>query len=912
MRDTLLSRFTPSLLSGQALERMFVQREPQAAAIVAGIRDSVLTKNKHYCLVTGPRGMGKTHLVSLIYHRVVKDPELAGRVVIAWLREDAWGIASYLDLLLAIVRALEEAKATPAVVGAYQRIVALDTAEDAEAAAEGVVLAAAGAAGALLLICENLDAIFEGLGADGQHKLRALFQNHPLFTVLATSQSLFDDVTKRESPFYGFFRPVHLREFSLDDAVELLAKVAEHEAHPDLAALLTTPTGRARVRVVHHLAAGNPRVYIIFSTFLTRQSLDELVGPLMQTLDDLTPYYQARMAHLSPQQRKLVEYLCEQRAAVQVHTIASANFITPQTVSGQLRKLAELGYVQSTPAGREVFYELREPLLRLTLEVKKHRGAPVQLILEFLRLWYSESQLATWLGAADSAERGYLEGALALARRDGRDVVAEAAQADLRRFVAEGDLHRANEAAEDFIAHEGGVVPYGRVQTGFTLAQSLLEEDRTGEAAVVLGRVVVECGEGVEHDLVAATALVMKAVCFARVGRVDDAVRADDEVVRRYGESDELLVQRQVALAISHRALQFAEAGRTDEALRAADDTVLRFGNNPDPNCLELAALALGLRAVLLTQVGRLDDALGAALEVVHRFGDRAEQPFQISVARALAQVALIHVHAGRVEEGLRTADEVVRRFGQRDELTGMGFVARVQVLRAFVLASSGRVDDALRAADEVVRRFGARTEPALVASVVSALWFSLEHARDRVAGDLDLQLIAALLRRRDQWDPSVPVSRRVVALFSRAMTLAGVGEQADSDALAADAAALLASEPGGDHAWAACLVPHLLRREPSLWAGMIARLVAAFDAADALTALSVGLAWSVRVLVEQPDRDGDAWLRAWTEPAAAHPQLEVGLRMLRVGVQHLRGDATALHRLASEERALLRELLPP
>jgi hypothetical protein len=91
----------------------------------------------------------------------------------------------------------------------------------------------------------------------------------------------------------------------------------------------------------------------------------------------------------------------------------------------------------------------------------------------------------------------------------------------------------------------------------------------------------------------------------------------------------------------------------------------------------------------------------------------------------------------------------------------------------------------------------------------------------------------------------------------------------------------------------------------------MIARLVAAFDAAGALTALSVGLAWSVRVLVEQPDRDGEARLRAWTEPTAAHPQLDVGLRMLRAGVQHLRGDATALHRLAAEERALLRELLP-
>ncbi len=655
MRDTLLSRFTPSLLSGPALERMFVQREPEASAIMKGIRQSVLTKSKHYVLVTGPRGMGKTHLVSLIHHRVVSDPELAGRVVIAWLREDAWGIASYLDLLLAMVRALEESNATPEVMGAHARIVALDDAQEAQDAAERVVLETVGN-GTLLLICENLDAIFEGLGTDGQHHLRALFQNHPVFTVLATSQSLFDGVTDRSSPFFGFFRAVHLREFSLDDAIELLARVAEHEAQPDLASLLATPRGRSRVRVVHHLAAGNPRVYIIFSAFLTRQTLDELVGPVLQTLDDLTPYYQARMAHLSPQQRKLVEYLCEQRSAVQVHTIASANFITPQTVSGQLRKLAELGYVQSTTTGRESFYELREPLLRLTLEVKKHRGAPVQLILEFLRLWYSEADLTTRLGAAASDERGYLEGA------------------------------------------------------------SPLAHDRAGSA---------------------------------------------------------LLPQ---SVAASARA-----------------DTVGRLG-------------------------------------------------------------------------------------------------------------AAGRVDDALRAADEVVHRSGDSAEPDLVRWV----------AGNPVAGDLDLTAVAELVRRRDHWQPTVPVPLRVTALFSRAMTLAGLGEQAESDQLAADAAALLLTEPGGDHAWAACLVPHLLRRDPTLWEAMITRLVAAFSDADALATLSVGLARSVQVLVEVPDRDGASWLRAWTAVAAEHRQLDVGLRMLRAGVHHLQGDATALHRLASEERTLLREMLPP
>ena len=38
----------------------------------------------------------------------------------------------------------------------------------------------------------------------------------------------------------------------------------------------------------------------------------------MQTLDELTPYYQARMQWLSPQQRKIIELLCDRRYAVPV------------------------------------------------------------------------------------------------------------------------------------------------------------------------------------------------------------------------------------------------------------------------------------------------------------------------------------------------------------------------------------------------------------------------------------------------------------------------------------------------------------------------------------------------------------------------------------------------------------------
>ena len=82
-------------------------------------------------------------------------------------------------------------------------------------------------------------------------------------------------------------------------------------ADQELASFVKTPAGHARIRAVGHLAGGNHRVYAILSHLLTRQSLDDLVEPFMGMVDELTPYYQSRMADLSPQQCKIVEVLCD-------------------------------------------------------------------------------------------------------------------------------------------------------------------------------------------------------------------------------------------------------------------------------------------------------------------------------------------------------------------------------------------------------------------------------------------------------------------------------------------------------------------------------------------------------------------------------------------------------------------------
>ncbi|MFB2897518.1 tetratricopeptide repeat protein [Aerosakkonemataceae cyanobacterium BLCC-F50] len=391
MKLIYLSPFTPSLMMPEILEQIFVQRQNLAEQIIELIRESATTPSKHYTLLIGPRGIGKTHLISLIYHRICKMADLRDRLLIAWVNEEEWGISSFLDLVVRILKALEKEYNDSELAKRIESLYQL-TADHAESAASELLKETIGNR-TLLLLIENLDEVFAGLDDQGQKQLRSYLQENSFCTIVATAQSLFNGVKLQTSPFYGFFRIRHLKDLTLDEAVELLAKVAKVQGDRELESFIRTPTGRDRIQAVHYLAGGNPRIYIIFSAFLTRKSLDDLVEAFMAMLDDLTPYYQDRMKCLSPQQRKIVDLLCDRRYAVTVKEISQRCFITHQTASSQLKKLLEMGYVRSESIGRESYYELREVLMRFCLEVKKQRGEPISLIVDLLRSWYTREEL---------------------------------------------------------------------------------------------------------------------------------------------------------------------------------------------------------------------------------------------------------------------------------------------------------------------------------------------------------------------------------------------------------------------------------------------------------------------------------------------------------------------------------------
>ncbi len=409
-----LSVFTPSQTNPEDLEAIFVQRQDYLKDAIERIKESATTGNKHHQLIVGQRGSGKTNLVTLLVYRLEQDQTLKEQLQIAWLNEDETSV-KFLDILLRIYQALNKR---------YPKYYPQNTLEEAYEKTEKQAqdyLATSIASSlnqnkkTLLIIIENLDAVFESIGDQGQKQLRAYIQENPHFSIFATAQKLIDNLTNRKDPFFGFFQTEHLQPLNEQEATQLISNIADLQHKPKVTAFLKTPKGQARIKALHHLSGGNHRMYIVLSQFINQDSIDALVPPFLKMVDELTPYYQERLRWLPPQQRKIIEQLSNSRTTMTVTQLAKRLFASNQTTSKQLQELRNKGYVQSHKDGRESHYEISEPLMRICTEVKENqRNEPLAILIDFIRAWYDSQDLNERLKnkAISTTAKYYLEAAL--------------------------------------------------------------------------------------------------------------------------------------------------------------------------------------------------------------------------------------------------------------------------------------------------------------------------------------------------------------------------------------------------------------------------------------------------------------------------------------------------------------------
>ena len=329
--------------------RLHVGRQRELDAICSSARAFVGGAASLPMYVFGPRGVGKSHLLTMVRERL--DGELRDAQLV-WVPEDIPEQRSAEALLARMAIGARPRRWTR-----WRGDRARNTSSQPPA-------------GRRIVLLEGLDRQLHALGSSGRHALRRLLDDRDDLWLVGTGVSLSTALTGREEAFYGAFDLRPLQPLGDDEAVVLL-DAAAGEAEGEL--------GRswyARRRTMVALAGGNPRALVALAQAERRHPDGWASQQLHDVLRDFTAHYQMRFRDLSPQHQQMVALLAESPRELTPSDFARELQSSASQMSVQAGRLVDDGVLQHRTAGdkgrdrRQTWYSLAEPLFRFWLEYR--------------------------------------------------------------------------------------------------------------------------------------------------------------------------------------------------------------------------------------------------------------------------------------------------------------------------------------------------------------------------------------------------------------------------------------------------------------------------------------------------------------------------------------------------------------
>ncbi len=368
-------RYFPGALDKETLRYLLVGREKLLEDMLKELDQASHSGTPRFFLLTGSHGAGKSHLLSLLYHRV--HDELSGRIIPVKLAEEEYSIFRTSDFFL---RVLEEMGVDTS------EIVALnDDPLIRDAAVDKLAEAATGRQ--IAIFVDNVHELFTQMDKSEIRALRSIFQRSDLFSVVASASSIFPGISDHDEPFYNFFRVFHLRGLEPAEAKELMKRVARLDGNT--AFIENFRDYEPGIEGLLHLVGGSPRLAVQVYETVSRGGTDDMGAVFFRMMDEHTPYYREVFGRLPGQRRIIFDTVLSADTPITPKDIAERARLNPATVNAQLRRLEADGYVVSRPMKKRTSYEVRDRLFWLWRAMRGSAGRDrIGTFIEFLEAWH--------------------------------------------------------------------------------------------------------------------------------------------------------------------------------------------------------------------------------------------------------------------------------------------------------------------------------------------------------------------------------------------------------------------------------------------------------------------------------------------------------------------------------------------
>ena len=696
--------YRSGVTSAERLRHTSVARQHLLGNAIESLRGSVGRKSKNHLLFIGPRGIGKTHLLSCIEDAVQSDEALGASVMVVRFPEESNRTLSFADFLIGMCGILKDVlEDEPLWTELFAKV---QTEEDDARVADALVPAIREEnrrrGRTLLVMLENLG---EVLGRQIRDKndiaaLRKFLMADNGCLLLATAPLHFDGITDIGQPFYDFFDIQILEYLSFEETVEVIRLNLEWEERKDI--LDTLEDMRPRLQALYRMTGGNPRLTMMLYELIAHESITSVQEQFHLLLDRISPFYQGRLNDLPPGQRALLECLASMRDKEKTPAAIAARMrMSQQETSSLLKRLSDAHYLRADRHPRDKrsrLYTIREGFFDIWLSMNLSRSARRRMpfLLEFFSLFYpsiaareeKRRQLRAKLLEEGSVDAGK---ALDYLSEVGDEAERATAKFDMarifaRRGVAEQAASYVREASP--LAGDGVSRSIARIVTNAPSAPDYLTEieemieawemHRSGEFEAFAHR-LAEMGKGLTLQTFSETRLAFLRDTLESMGNSEERIMqrlriaAVLEELARWKESEEqqrralaeataLANAKIVAVVSNDLAALLLNTNRLGEAeplmRRALEINESAFGNQHPT-----VAICLNNLAALLLNTNRLGDAeplMRRALEINEAaFGNRHP-----TVAICLRNLAVLLLNTNRLGD----AEPLMRRALEIDE----------------------------------------------------------------------------------------------------------------------------------------------------------------------------------------------------------------------------------------------------
>ncbi len=603
----------------------FVARHPLLETLLRRLRSAEPDGGGQHYVLIGPRGMGKTSLLRRIAIAINREPDLAARFIPLSFREEQYNVLTLGDFWRNCGESLAEwAEATGQIELAHRLDADLLTQvwADNETSAEQFTIALKTLGRRAVLLVDNLDLILDALPGDGNWILRRYFQMRQGPIMIGAATRPLKQAADQGAAFYEFFAPVYLEpldERQTEACMRALARGRGDEGANVIAILDKQPE---RVRTLHTLTGGNPRILTLIYQLLETGQSDAAMADLEILLDQVTPYYKARIEeYQTAQQRAVIDAIALNWDPITTGDLARITGIVTTTLSPLLIKLRKDGLIENVEtSGSYAGHELVERFFNIWYLMRhgtRRAKQKMRWLVEFLTRIYSLPELTDLARRAD--EEGLRKNwrpDYAFAFNEALDRMSNGYTNSARRREPEFEMARPAEITGP-LPETGKVDDDGRVIKALELARKGQEFWDAGDyhrSLSTLDEILTRFGDATETALrkQVARALLNKGFTLGQMGDSAAEVAIYDDVLTRFGDARETALREQVASALVYKGATLGQMGDSAAEVAVYDDVLRRFGDARETALREQVARALVIKGATLSQMG--DSAAAVAV----------------------------------------------------------------------------------------------------------------------------------------------------------------------------------------------------------------------------------------------------------------------------------------------------------